>query len=152
MDEALEKGPPENQGFTLIEVIVVIILLAVLSATAMVRLSGFMTTVRDSSEIDVLKFHLRYAQIRALNTQGVWGIDFDGSDYNLYREGSAAVQSFPGESGPTVIKPSSITYSGYISFDDWGRPYTSQGAVTPLTSTPAGFDSVVITPETGYIP
>ncbi|HPQ42888.1 MAG TPA: prepilin-type N-terminal cleavage/methylation domain-containing protein [Syntrophales bacterium] len=142
----------DQSGFTLIEVITVLIVLGILVAVTATRLSGVADTAQDTSDIDRLKSHLRYAQIRALNTVGVWGIDFSGTGYNLYRDGDATVYSFPGEENSEMEKPSSVTYSGYISFDEWGRPYTSQGTGTPLTTTPGGLASITITPETGYIP
>lgn len=141
-----------KSGFTLIEVIAVLIVLGILVAVAIARVGDVTDTAQNTSDIDRLKSHLRYAQIRALNTVGVWGIDFSGGNYNLYRDGDATVYSFPGEETSDLEKPSSITYAGYISFDEWGRPYTSQGTGTPLASTPGGFSSITITPETGYIP
>ena len=149
------SGPGErtkDAGFTMIEVITVLLLLGILVVGAVARLGGVTDTAQNTSDIDRLKSHLRYAQIRALNTMGVWGVDFTGGSYNLYRDGDATVYSFPGEENSDIEKPTSITYAGYVSFDEWGRPYTSQGTGTPLTATPSGLSSITITPETGYIP
>ena len=141
-----------SRGFTLIEVVAVLVIISILAVVAVSRVGNTITTAENSADLETLKSHLRYAQIRALNTDGVWGIDFTGNTYHIYKKGDVTAYSFPGESGTNVEKPSSITYSAYISFDEWGRPFTDQGASIPLAASPAGFASVTITPETGFVP
>ncbi len=64
-------------GFTLIEVVAVLLVLGILAAFAAVRISD--TGQSDLiSQVDVIKNHLRYAQNRAMNTGSPVGSDFLG--------------------------------------------------------------------------
>jgi MSHA pilin protein MshC len=157
-----------NKGFTLIEVIAVLVILAILAAVVITR--GTATEEADlRAEVDTLKAHLRYAQYLALNdtnitnTPGIlvkWGIQISGQTYTLVRNLSGDGTTFdspyilPNESSAThSIAPFTATAVS-ILFDELGSPYnasTKLGANATITFTP-GSQSITITPETGFIP
>jgi MSHA pilin protein MshC len=133
-----------ESGFTLVEVITVILLIAVVGAVAI--MSGTSGNTDTSARSDQLKTHLRYAQSRAMNSDMGWGVQFVGTAYTLYRLDGAGVKTsvaFPGESGTTVSLPVSIT--GIVQFDSWGRP-------SGLSTLILGASTITITPDTGFIP
>lgn len=80
----LKKG-----GFTMIEVVAVLVILAVVAAVVAVQMSG--TSAYDlASQLEVVKGHLRLAQSRAMGSGSDWGITFNsgGTTYYLF-QGSA---------------------------------------------------------------
>jgi len=148
-----------RSGFTMIEIVAVLVILGILVAVAAPRVGGIIDTTEDTATGSSLKSHLRYAQIRALNTQGVWGIAFNGNiNYSLYSwDGSSATTvTLPGEDAVNVPFPSGVNHGlgTHVSFDDWGIPYSTQGATGNSTaiSGSIGGENITITQETGYIP
>ena len=154
-----------QQGFTLFEIIMVLLILGVLSYFVATRLfSG--ETPDQNAEMELVKNHLRYAQARAMNTDpptgytNVWGIKFDTSTrYWLYEEpDTGVIIRLPGvESSDGSVRLASIQLSGYpamVSFDSAGSPGSS--AIPIITVLPKGGGSTVgtitITKNTGFIP
>ena len=150
----------ENRGFTLIEVMSALIIIGIVSAIAVSRFGISDTELTIRSE--VVKSHLRYAQARAMNTESVWGISCDGTDYWLFMDGNTSNHvTLPGEdSDPVVLSDKNIGMTAFtVSFDSWGRPYTnasasgaSSGVAITVTSPSASSVGISITGETGFIP
>ena len=145
------KFPLKNStGFTMIEIIAVLVILAIVTA---VIISRSMTTsdVSLQTEVDTLKGHLRFAQARAMNeiSPTKWGIQVNGSSYKLVRNLNGDNTTFdspsllPGESSSTHATTISGAGSGTVLFDDWGSP--SVASVTFVGR------SISITPNTGFI-
>jgi prepilin-type N-terminal cleavage/methylation domain-containing protein len=154
------KAHNKNPGFTLFEVIVVLILMGILAAVAIPRLMD--NTPEDRAAADKLKMHLRFAQLQALNSDMAWGIELHGIGYRLFSYewdsetdtySNKDTHSFPGEDN--VIDLRGITVNNLpASFDNWGRPYNAQppsGTNSGWTIT-VGSESITITSETGFIP
>ncbi|MDA8417443.1 MAG: prepilin-type N-terminal cleavage/methylation domain-containing protein [Desulfobacteraceae bacterium] len=134
-------------GFTLIEVISVLLLIGILTVIAIGREanSGNQADVYGATE--VLKNHLRYAQSTAMNSDVSWGLNFSGSSYTM-QNASASTAPLPGDI------PTGISYTPSVNpvlFDNrWGSP----GAVTiTITVSKGGFSqTVTVTKNTGFIP
>ncbi|MBL7180142.1 MAG: hypothetical protein ISS65_08025 [Desulfobacterales bacterium] len=114
------------------------------------------TSVELIAARDVIKTHLRYAQSRAMNSNVIWRIVFQGSTYSLFRNGNTGDTVFlPGENSKTLNLPSGINVdpTKIIAFDSWGKPYTD---VLGRTGYPGGQMiaglSITITKNTGFIP
>ena len=157
--EIMRNRLKSNKGFTLIEVVAVLIILGILAAVAISR--GIDTRdVSLQAEVDTLKAHLRYAQYLALNdiSPVKWGIQITGQTYTLVRNsnGDGATfdnHSLPGESSAThSIAPFTATTINVL-FDEWGTPYNaaSKLAANQTINLSPGSQSFIITPETGYI-
>ena len=127
---------PDNRGFTLVELVMVIIIMAIFIATVAISYTSlnFVNTNGDlPNERDILKSSLRFAQIKALNNAvldtDTWGISLNSTSYTYYRNGVPAYyydqtgtimlpDNLPGECGndsgkciqsPTHYLPSGIT-------------------------------------------
>lgn len=162
MERTMKTVKKRNSGFTLVELVTVIVIMSVLIAVVYAKFLDI-NPINLSSEADVLKSHLRYAQSRAMNTNAVWGINISGSNqYSLFRDGSTANSVLlPGQDSLTLTLPAGISFSatGIISFDTWGKPYTnaagtaSQVGSRVITLTLGSLSqSITITQNTGLIP
>jgi prepilin-type N-terminal cleavage/methylation domain-containing protein len=165
LNKNIGKRIRNNRGFTLIEVIAVLVILAILAAVAISR-STATEEANLKAGIDTLKSHLRYAQNLAMNeiydteaassqyaTRTKWGINVVGSSYSLVKYvadvSSAHTYSLPGESSATHNFISGISASSSLNpvlFDDWG----SSGNVN-ITITIGG-QTITIMAGTGFIP
>ena len=138
-------------GFTLIEVVAVLLILGIVAAVVAVRMSD--TSAYDlASQVEVVKNHLRYAQIRAMNTDTVWGINFTGpTTYYLFKGADTKVL-LPGEDSTIInlaAKKSGLTITSgaqTITFDAYGSP----GSATITIATSGG--TITVTQNTGFIP
>jgi prepilin-type N-terminal cleavage/methylation domain-containing protein len=149
----------KDHGFTILEVIAVLIILGIITAIVVNRMSGNVTELL--AQTDVIKSHLRYAQSRAMNSNMAWGIYFNNNSYWLYKNGNIADKvALPGEDSNDIILPSGISFGTFIvSFDIWGKPHTDAQALTAQVGTRTitvsdGTQnvSINITQNTGYIP
>jgi MSHA pilin protein MshC len=133
----------DNKGFTLIEVIAVLIILGIFAAVAASRVGSNQNELIPQT--DILKSHLRYAQLKALSddTSTSWGIVFTSSTSytitNVPVSGGTAVSiNLPSENSSTHTFPSGVTSTTTptVAFDSWGNPGAdititlSQGGVT----------------------
>lgn len=139
-----------RSGFTLIEVIAVLVIAAILAAVLITR--GLSTAdVNLQAEVDTLKSHLRYAQYLAMNDipPNRWGIEVGDSAYELvkYEGGIKQVHilKLPNESSATHSFSPIMATAWTVLFDEWGSP-TITGVLN------IGGQSITITPNTGFIP
>ena len=153
----LIKRKKRDGGFTLIEFIAVLIVLGIIMAIVVSRVFST-NTVELDSQIDKVKSHLRYAQMRSMNDNLIWGISFAASQYWLFKAGNTANRIIlPGEESDTVDLPSGTNPSKTIAFDSWGRPSESASG-SPLAGSDISLtiggenDAILIYKNTGYIP
>lgn len=149
--ERITQNPKLNsKGFTLIELIIIIILLGILAVVATYRFTsaGSYSLV---SEAEILKNHIRFAQIKAMSDldPNTWGINVSSTSYTLQNNGSTAATKFPGDNSATHAFRKISATPQTITFDSWGNPGSTDLAIT-LTS---GTDTSVVTVKnnTGFI-
>jgi len=78
----------QKQGFTIIELISVLALIAILSITILSKTTDFNAETIGGRE--VIKNHIRYSQLMAMKSNRVCGVQFNGSVYSIFRNGSTA--------------------------------------------------------------
>ena len=153
-----------NSGFTLIEVIAIVIVMGIVTAFAVGRVVD--NNPELIAQTQVLKIHLRYAHSRAMNSNDNYGIETDGNIYWLFRYNATSGDvrvNFPGEQLDHIdLSAIGLTLSmddgNIVSFDSKGIPYeaylgTLQLADRTLTLSTAALDTenIIITKNTGFI-
>lgn len=162
MHRAIQRGRRRfggQGGFTLFEVIMVLLILGVISyfATTRIFTDDGITRV---SEVDLIKNHLRYAQSRAMNSDMNWGIRFAApNQYWLFKGDDPVagkqrlpnvedlVARIPGAPTDGSMTLSTVTVPDLdVKFDAFGSP----GNTTIVIATPA--ENITVTRNTGFIP
>jgi prepilin-type N-terminal cleavage/methylation domain-containing protein len=169
----LLKTYKKENGFTLIEIIAILVILGILVATAVSRSTNFDAEVFTGA--DALENHLRYAQTMAMNHnpqagETVWGISCDGSKYGLFQGTDTTNyirlpddEHYIDNDRTINLGRKKITVGSFtVFFDNYGIPYssyTNSTTNTPLsaslTITVSGGSSsknITVTPQTGFIP
>jgi MSHA pilin protein MshC len=161
-------------GFTIVEIIVVLLLMSILAATVLGR--SITTSNLDlNSATDKIRSQIRYAQAEAMKRpNSVWGIQSDSSvgkkEYWMFRadsKGTEEVRIPGGDYGATSTRISfdnlGANLNNFTIVFDWlGRPYNGQTggvASNPVTAadnpkvtvTKGETRPINITPETGLI-
>jgi len=144
------------RGFTLIELLAVIIIMGVVLFAAVGHV--YFGNTEQTTRIEMVKAHLRYAQSKAMADKVKWGIKFNGTSYWLFKGGAEDTPvRIMGQDGTTVDLPEGMSHTGIYGFDDWGKPYKKSGTswLAHDGSTLAfgtGLGSVTLTRNTGFIP
>jgi len=121
-----------ENGFTIVEIIAVLIIIGVLAATAFNRISS-LSNYEVVKEAQILKNHLRYAQIRAMSHDEPWGISISGNTYTLLRNKNPATINLPNEDSASHSMPAGISIlsdSSNIIFNYMGSPGNSTINIT----------------------
>ena len=141
------------RGFTLLELVTIIVLLGVVSTFVAVRSGSDFTALRDAEELIQA---IRYTQERAMHHTGdglSYQITLSGSGYSF----SPAAAAIYADSLDGALQGGSISPSGTIQFDGRGLPSCSAGLVCASSSesivVSASGESVNLTlePYTGTI-
>ena len=163
---------PNDHGFTLIEIVIVMVLISIIAATVFTR-SITTDELNLLSRAEKIQSHIRYAQSLAMKGNEIWGIECNKIQYWLFKgylasDVNTAVK-LPGEDSDKINLGSSgliITSAFRVYFDAFGRPYRVYNpnnnlyltvADFPLTITIESADDTSIrrkfsvTPETGLI-
>jgi prepilin-type N-terminal cleavage/methylation domain-containing protein len=141
----------EKQGFTLIEIIMVLVIISIVGITVLVRRPD--VSAQAIGGRAVIKNHIRYAQLMAMTSNTVCGIQFKGSVYSLFRNGSLAdMITLPNHTGTDFPIPEALgTTTGVLYFDLWGIPYSFAGLTTPRSTGLIGSLGITISTDTGYV-
>jgi prepilin-type N-terminal cleavage/methylation domain-containing protein len=169
----------EDSGFTLIEVILVMVIITLISAVVITRSRDLSTGL--ISQTDIMKTHLRYAQSLSMSAGGegsdVFGIKCSASpnEYWLFKgiDPNSNVMNLTDDASYDIdnddrldLAPKNIQASAFTVFFDYrGIPYSAyadETSNTPLSPdltisvTPTGevspVETITITELTGFIP
>jgi prepilin-type N-terminal cleavage/methylation domain-containing protein len=160
----------KNQhGFTLIELVIIIVVLAIIAAVAIPRL-GDVASTKAAATAEKIKSDIRYAQELAMTRNRSYRVYFNaapapGSGYAIVYDADGdgnwgevgEFASDPSGKGDLSITLNSGDYAGvtaslsagsYIAFNSLGRPTTGGGAT--ITMSPGGY-TIIISAETGAV-
>lgn len=145
---------PGRQGFTLIELITIILLLGVISVVATAKWPGDM---KEDAAVKEFKRAIRYAQHQAMTREFVggnaWGLTVTANQYTIQRQdGTETVADFTNRflldnAGITISDPGDLWFNGL------GEPIDENGAplAAAMSYTIADSEHLTVCPETGYV-
>jgi type II secretion system protein H len=151
----------KKAGFTLIELIVVIVIMVALTAYAVTRWPG--SNINLNAQAQQLAAMLRYTQSLAQSQGQRYRLNLTSSSYNITTLlGIAVTDPVTGAASTNVSSGITMAWTNLpnnlVAFDGNGSPYTNSLATTLLTSaatiklTQGGVTRTVsITPQTGRI-
>ena len=144
-------------GFTLVELVIVIILLGILAFTALPRDPG--RSIDLGSQADQLASDIRYTHSLSM-TQGTRHcvyLDTAQARYQIRKSSCATPVAHPatGSSGYIVLSNVAMVAANIsgdlIEFDGKGRPYTLSGTAEITLSSGGDSRKVLVSPETGRV-
>ena len=159
------KGRLGNRrGFTLIEIIAVLIILLIISAVVLSK--GFDRSIDVYAAASVLKNHIRFAQASAMKFNEPWSVNATGANFAV-RKNDTDLSKTPvilpgeGEASVNLSVKYKVNMTMTLYFDGKGRPYAHPFTATsdltvllPVSVTATGASSsvdIIITPDTGFI-
>jgi prepilin-type N-terminal cleavage/methylation domain-containing protein len=140
-----------NKGWTLIELVIVIIIIGVLAVTMIPQFRGALNAIRLRTAKEKLIDDLYYAQHYAItNHRTVWFNAPTGNvySYGIYDPEVVLTDLSTGDSAIIYLTSNvSISTGGFFEFDWWGIPVPGGGNDIILN----GSETITITSETGFI-
>ena len=154
------KGIMGRRGFTLIELVMVIVLLGILAAFIAPSM-GNLTATKSGSFAGKLRADIRYAQDLAMARNQRVRVTFAANNYSITIAGVPIADPGTGKTYPLTLGVGDYagislanTFNGsYVEFDSLGAPYDSGGALAAngsVTVAPAG-KIITVTARTGAV-
>ncbi|MFC1855441.1 prepilin-type N-terminal cleavage/methylation domain-containing protein [Thermodesulfobacteriota bacterium] len=147
-----------HNGFTLIEITLLIIIISIIAAYAYPRFSA-VSDIQLNSALDRLKSDVYYAQELSMTTRTNCGIFVVNSgSYRIYKDGNTAMPALDPAtfSNYEITLDSAITIAttaagAKIEFDNFGVPYDGNGVlVSEVQVILNGSKILKISPQTGW--
>lgn len=141
----------KQYGFTTIEIILVLMLISIISIAVIGKRPDLDAEAAGGRA--VIKSHIRYSQVLAMKSNTVCGIQFNGSAYWLFRNGSLSDKIIlPNNNDTDLSIPSALgSTSESIYFDLWGSPYSDAALTTPRPTGSIGSLGITMSMDTGYV-
>ncbi|MHB1951452.1 MAG: pilus assembly FimT family protein [Acidiferrobacteraceae bacterium] len=150
---------PRTAGFSLIELVVVILLAGILAIAAMDRLPG--PALDLGAQADQLASSVRMVQSLELTRGASYCLNVTAGSYEITDQGCTTPIADPATGitmnafGPGITASTNFA-NGYVAFFGAGVPYASQtaplsAAATITLSNGGSSRTISIAPETGYV-
>ena len=155
----------KQKGFTLVEIIAVLAVMGIVVVFVASRMAST-DDVKNKAMAEALKSHIRYVQMRAMNTDPVaascyasFGINMSANSYYMFRNCDFNDKVILPGSETDVVSLENLTLSpaNTVAFDRYGRPcsnkHCSSGSLYTANQTiTLGTETITITKETGFVP
>ncbi len=140
-----------SAGFTLIELVAVMVIMATLSVLLLPRFSHREAT--EPAQADQLARALRHAQALAMSQGRALILDVVSPSAYSITDGSSTIYDPAGELQSYSLENGVLlTAGGDLKFDTLGRPVNGSTLIsTPQTWTLSGGASVTLQPVTGFV-
>lgn len=130
----------QSKGFTLFELIIVMMVIAVLALYVGLKLPSF-SLYYQSSVAEEIRRDIRYTQTLAMSLDASYSITFSTNSYTIFPN--------PPGGAYTVTMPTGVTLStGTITFNFLGTP---AAAATVTITTSEGTTTLNVAAETGFV-
>jgi MSHA pilin protein MshC len=150
----------DRKGFTLIELVMVIVLLGILAAFVAPNL-GNITSTKAGAFSDKLRADIRYAQNLAMTQNQRVRVTFAANSYSITIAGNPIADPATGRNYPVTLGVGDYagislanTFGGsYVEFDSLGVPYDGGGVLLvnrSVTVAPVG-QAITVTVQTGAV-
>jgi prepilin-type N-terminal cleavage/methylation domain-containing protein len=145
-------------GFTLIELVMVMILVSLLAVTAISRWSA--TPFDVATQAEQLLMDIRYVQTLAMSHGKRYRINFAANSYSFSNLDGSVLMPHPATNNTTTLLANGVTLSfsnTLLVFNGYGTPYSNAtlpgtalvGNATVTLSSGADSRTIQISPETG---
>src|SRR3989344_3212086 len=153
--------PIRESGFTMVELVAIIILVALLAFTAMPRLPG--PSLDVDSQAEQLAAGIRYTQSLSMTRGDRYRVNLTAAGYQITDSGGLNPEVHPGTSSTNPGALEGVSLAGYnppltnnyVAFDGRGIPYVDASpalsANATITLTGGATRNIVISPETGRV-
>jgi prepilin-type N-terminal cleavage/methylation domain-containing protein len=151
-------------GFTLIELIVVIVILLILSAVIAPKITNVITGTRINTAARKIASDIRYAQSLAISAQTTYGVIFNPNPtntYSLYQNTSATIITNPFSGGLYTVQLNTGEYDGItiwgsgsseVKFDSLGSPTLGGGSSVIISNNGAApTRAITVAANTGKV-
>ena len=141
----------KESGLSAIEIIAVLLIVGVISALVVSKTSDMGADVTGARE--VIKNHIRYAQIMAMTSNTVCGVQFSGAVYSIFKNGSLAEKiKLPNSPSSDFSIPAGMSGTNEtIYFDFWGTPYSDLALTAQRPTGLIGNLGITMQTYTGYV-
>ena len=161
----LHRTYKNNHGFTLIEIVVVLVLISIIAAAVFQR-SISTDQMNFRSQFDKIRNQVRYPQSIAMKHSEWWGFACDTNDYWIFtgtnKDDVSKQRRLPGQNDVKISLADlgvAVTSGPFtVIFDSYGIPYspdsnTKMSAQQQIDLTDSGSNSksFYILPETGLV-
>jgi prepilin-type N-terminal cleavage/methylation domain-containing protein len=158
---------PNNRGFTIIEIVVVLVLISIIAAAVFQR-SISTDQMNFRSQFDKIQNQMRYPQSMAMKRSEWWGFSCDTNDFWIFTGTNETIGAnrklLPGQTDTLIsLNDLGVTMSMggnpfTVIFDPYGIPYhpdfttpLAADLVVDLSDSGSQSRSFTIVPETGLI-
>ncbi len=160
----LKTSIRNNRGFTIIEIVVVLVLISIIAA-AVFRRSLTTDQMNFRSQFDKIQNQIRYPQSMAMKRGEWWGIAYNGSDYWIFtgtnKDTVSNQRRLPGQKDIKISLADlgvAITSGAFtVLFDKYGIPFRpdwntrmSGNLIISLAGSGSN-DNITIFQETGLV-
>lgn len=144
----------DNKGFTLVELVMIIVLMGILAVSVSVKWPSGMKEKTAAYELKrAIRFAQHVAMTRSYDSAKPWGIEANGTTYSVRQKSGAFAEDPGGDEFPkTLMGEVSFLAPKSVWFNRFGEPLDNSGnsITAPVTFNLSGSNLVKVYPQTGY--